>query len=389
MPIRTDKTSFSKGILFVSAILFWFAQYAYTPYVNPQLMTMGVTATLMGFIGGAYGLTQFILRIPVGIFADKWQNKFFICAGCFFAGVAALCMFLFHSPAGFLAGRALGGVSASAWVPFTILYSSYSKPEHTTRSITIINMGNQIGRLIAFFLAGQVAANFGPQSAFLLSAVGGFVGFAISLFIRENRNTDEKKSLSFGELLAVGKERTLLITGILCVFVQIIAFATFSTFTVNHAVLLGATPMQLANLFVALLIPGIILSYLLSRFILQRVDAKHLIVIGFFLTMLYCLFIPFTGTMLQLYIVQMIGGIGNMLTFSLLMGVSMQNISSEKRGAAMGFFQSIYGIGMMMGPPIMGVIATYLGLNIGFFTMAAIAAASTLAAVFFLRKKAP
>jgi len=388
MPIRTDKSSFSKSILFVTSILFWFAQYAYTPYVNPQLITMGVTATVMGFIGGAYGFTQFLLRIPVGISADKWQNKFFICAGCFFAGLAALCMFVFHTPAGFLAGRALGGVSASAWVPFTVLYSSYHKPEHATKSITIINMGNQVGRLIAFFMAGQFAASFGPQSTFLLSAIGGFIGFAMSLFINENKAGTEKKVISFRELIAVGKERTLLVTGILCVFVQLIAFATFSTFTANHAVYLGASPVQLANLFVALLAPGIISNFLLGKFILQRVDAKHLIVVGFFLTVLYCLFVPFTETITQLYIVQMVGGVGNTLTFSLLMGVSVQNVSTEKRGAAMGFFQSIYGIGMMIGPPIMGLIATYGGLNAGFFTMAGIAAISTFAAALLLRKRA-
>jgi len=381
-----DRAGLSRGILFVVTIAFWFAQYAYTPFVNPQLIAFGVTASFMGFVGGSYGFTQFVLRIPVGITADKWQKKFFICVGSLCAGLAALCMLLFHNPIGFLAGRALGGVAASSWVPCTVLYTSYHKPEHATRSIAMINLASQAGRMVSFLAAGMAAASFGPQSAFLLSAIGGFLAFGLSLFIREDKSSTSRKPVTFRELLAVGGERNLLITSTLAVLVQVIAFATYSTFTANHAVLIGATNAQLGYMQVMLFLPSIILSFCLSKYILQHIDAKYLVVAGFLVTALYCAIVPFTSTIPQLYLVQMLGGIGNTLTFSLLMGLCVQNVATEKRGAAMGFFQAIYGIGMTIGPLVMGVLTDHVSLRFGFLFMSGIAAISTLAAAIFLRR---
>ncbi len=42
------KTSYSANILFVVTLLFWFAQYGYTSYVNPELQRMGASAVFMG-----------------------------------------------------------------------------------------------------------------------------------------------------------------------------------------------------------------------------------------------------------------------------------------------------------------------------------------------------
>ena len=264
-----NKANLSRDILFGVTVIFWFALYAYTPFVNPQLIVMGATASVMGFIGGAYGFTQFFLRIPVGVISDKWQKKFFICTGCFFAGLAGLIMFLFHNPTGFLIGRALGGVSAASWVPFTVLYASYYRAEDSTRSITIINIANQLGRLLSFLVAAWIASWFGTQSAFLLSAVVGFLGLGLSLLIKEEKAVEEKKPATVRELIAVGGDRNVLITSILAVLVQIVAFATYTTFTANHAVYIGATLAQLGYVQMALLLPGIVMSLFLSKYILR------------------------------------------------------------------------------------------------------------------------
>ena len=38
----------------------------------------------------------------------------------------------------------------------------------------------------------------------------------------------------------------------------------------------------------------------------------------------------------------------------------------NKRSTAMGFFQAIYGLGMFLGPLVMGVIGDFISLNQGF-----------------------
>lgn len=381
-----NKANLSRHILFATSTIFWFAQYAHAPFINPQLIAMGAAASLMGIIGGAYGFTQFVLRIPVGIISDKWQKKLFVCAGCLCACLAGLTMFLFHSPTGFLLGRALGGVAASSWVPMSVLYVSYFNAEQAARSITVINMANQIGRLLAFVLGAMVAAIITPQSAFLVSAIGGFAGFSLSLFVTEPKQATPQAHATLRDFITVAKERNLLICSALAVLVQFITFATSVTFTPNHAVFIGASPVQLGGIQVALLAPSIVLSFLLSKFILRRMDAKPLVVIGFFLTALYCALLPFTTTMAQLYLVQALGGLGSTLTFSLLMGLCVERVLPEKRGAAMGFFQSAYGIGMTAGPLIMGLLIQTRSLRFGFHVMAGIAVCVMFTAALCLRK---
>ena len=381
------KAGVSRGILFTVTVTFWVAQYMYTPFVNPELLTMGVSASVMGFVAGAYGFMQFVLRVPIGIGADRWQKKIFISAGALFSGLAALCMLIFYNPIGFLVGRGLAGAASSVWVPYTVLYASYYKPEHSTRAITMIALANQTGRIIAYLIAGTVAASFGPRFAFVLSAVGGFLAFAMSLFVREDKPlSDRKKRSEIQELISVAKDRNLQITAILATFTQVIAFATYITFSANHAVYIGATPAQLGYMYAALLVPSIVLNFCLSKFILARVDAKWLVVAGFFLTAIYCVALPSTSTMSQLYPTQALAGAGNTLTLSLLMGLCVENIPVEKRGAAMGFFQSIYGIGMMSGPLAMGFLTDRLSLRAGFFFMSGIACTAMLSAIIFLRK---
>jgi len=382
-----DKARFSAGILFVVTMLFWFSQYAYTSYVNPELERMGVAASFMGFVSGAYGFTQLVLRIPVGITADKWQKKFFICAGCLCAGLASLCMLVFYNPAAFLAGRALGGVAASAWVPYTVLYSSYFKPEHAIKSITMLNAANQIGRMLSFLMAGIFVAHFGPKFAFLLSAIVGFLGFGLGLFVYEDKSARKRTPLSFRQLIAVAGDRNLLVTTILAVFVQIIAFATYFSFTANHAYSIGATPAQLSYMNVVLFIPSIILSFLLSKYILHRIPPGRLIFIGFALAAFYCGVLPFVSTIPALYAMQAVAGGANTLTLSILMGLCVRDIPPENRGAAMGFFQAIYGFGMTIGPIIMGFMTDLHSLRAGFFFMAAVAFSSAIATIILIREK--
>ena len=377
---------FSRSMLFIVTIAFWFSLYAYTPYVNPQLITMGVTASFMGFVGGAYGFIQVLLRVPVGVYTDRWRKKIFISAGCLCVALSPLCMLLFHTPIGFLLGRTLGGAAASSWVSVTVLYTSYYEPEQATRSIATINLATQLGRMFSFLMAGTFAAKFGPPSAFVLSVIGGFLALGSSFFVHEDKSPSGKKHLTIRELAAVGSERNLLIVSALAIGLQMMGFATYFTFTANHAVAIGTSTALLGYLPVALFLPAIILGYLLSRYILLKIDAKPLVVLGFSLLALYCLLVPFTTQVWQLFLVQVLGGSGNTLTFSLLMGLSVLKVPTEKRGAAMGVYQAIYSTGMMLGPLFMGLLTDAFSLRIGFFFMAGVGILATVFSKLLLQK---
>ena len=67
-----------------------------------------------------------------------------------------------------------------------------------------------------------------------------------------------------------------------------------------------------------------------------------------------------TATAVQIFLVQAFFGCGMGLIVPMTMADAIANIPDSRRSAAMGFYQSIYGVGMFLGPMIAGgVVEAY------------------------------
>lgn len=64
-----------KTLFSVVTILFFFSLYAYIPQLSSYARELGASYKLIGLIGGAYGFTQTILRVPIGIISDKLRMR--------------------------------------------------------------------------------------------------------------------------------------------------------------------------------------------------------------------------------------------------------------------------------------------------------------------------
>ncbi|UUZ86806.1 MFS transporter [Paenibacillus sp. P26] len=85
---------------------------------------------------------------------------------------------------------------------------------------------------------------------------------------------------------------------------------------------------------------------------------KNVVVIGFVLSGVFTLVIPFTTHLWVLMLTQAIAGFGRGFASPVLMSLSIKHMDNDKRATAMGFYQAIYGLGMFMGPLVMGRPAT-------------------------------
>lgn len=86
----------------------------------------------------------------------------------------------------------------------------------------------------------------------------------------------------------------------------------------------------------------------------------------------YCFILPFVPNMFWFYVMQVVGGIGYGFCLSIVMGLGIQHIASEKRSTAMGLFQSIYSIGMTIGPMITGVFKQQFNMTVAFLSVGVI-----------------
>jgi MFS family permease len=75
----------------------------------------------------------------------------------------------------------------------------------------------------------------------------------------------------------------------------------------------------------------------------------------------YCLIVPNTGSMALIYAMQMIGGLGQSVVMTLTMSLAVGGFPLSKRSSAMGAYQSVYSLGMTLGPVIMGGLLDIFG----------------------------
>lgn len=374
----------SARLMFLTTGVFWFSQYAITPFLNAELKRMGANAAFMGLMAGLYGLSQMLLRIPLGMAADRMgRQKPFIILGCGLLTLAGFGFLLWYTPGSFLLLRALMGIASSAWVSFTVLYGSYYPSNEAPRRISQLNVANQSGRLLCYAAGAWAVAAWGVRAAFWLCALSAALSFIMSLMVHETAKPGQRTTL--GSLREVARDPYMQRTALLGILTQIVAFSTYISFAVNLAIRLGAQEAELSVLNIALMVPTVLASILMSGWMLRKIPVRFILMIGFLSAALYCLLAPLAGSMLQLYLCQVLGGIASACTFGTLLGQCVRDIPPERRAAGMGLFQAVYGIGMTLGPVMMGIMIDWMGLNISYFVIGAVALFSAWLSVRLMR----
>lgn len=356
-----------KPLLLSMTSLFWFAMYTYPSFLTPYLTELGASLTLSGLIVGSYGLTQMLVRLPLGILSDRLRNKrFFIRIGMVFSFISALGLYLFQNVYLILVFRAMTGLAAATWVHISTLYLAYHQPEKASKATGQLNFISNIGSVSAMLIGGFLAQAFGWKFAFLAAVAGAGAGFLMSLSLTEDKIPPADHSFSLRASLAVGKDRLLFWTSILALLSQLSTFATMQGFVPQYASLLGADRSQLGLLSAFSVLPRAIASLLGGSLLARYFRLRSLIAIGFVMTAAVTCALPLIHTLPLLFLSQIIAGTGVGLQFTLVMSICTQTIPLERKSTAMGFFQAVYGIGMIIGPVLVGILADIFSLGTGF-----------------------
>lgn len=351
-------------------LLYWTSLYTYVPILSPYLLDdLQVGAVMAGIILGSYGLMQILFRLPLGIASDRLRKRRpFIALGMLTGGLSCLLFAMGDQPGWALAGRAVSGLSASAWVAFTVLYAAYYTPRQVTRAMSTISFLIVIGQLIGMGLSGWLAEDFGVDATFYAGAAAGLAGLALTFFIKEPAGGVDRTPIRLADISAVVKNATLLRAAILSILAHSILFITMFGFTPSYATsALSATNLELSLLSVAFMAPHAMAQLLSGRAIAPRIGSWTTIAIGFAVSGLCTLAIPFTGSLPALYATQALNGLAQGLHLPLLLSLSIGGVAPEKQATAMGFYQAVYSVGMFGGPFAAGWINEWGGLNAGFW----------------------
>ncbi|MDF2988448.1 MAG: major facilitator superfamily 1 [Eubacterium sp.] len=373
-------------VLYLVTSLFWFSSYIYSPILPTYIKSLGASYLMVGLILGCYGVGQLVLRVPIGIISDRLRKRrIFINMGLLSLVISSLGLYLFREPVLILIFRSLSGVASAFWVIFTVLYSSYFDESQATKAVGILNAFCNGGILLGLLSGGFIVRSLGVTATFFVSLVVATIGFVISFSISEKQI--DRKPAEVKELLMVvrdGNFQTVAIIGVIC---QFVSFATVYGFTPVVAKNLGASDFQIAMLTALSTVPAVIGSALSGSYFAGKFGEKKTMIYGLVIAALACCAIPYSHNMAVLSISQFLGGFGTGTVFPLLMGLSIKNVSSDKRATAMGIFQAIYGLGMFMGPTVVGALTDGVGIKWGFITIGAVALSGILVSMFYKQEK--
>src|SRR5690625_2232639 len=360
-------SSLNDHIVFLAAIFcFWFSTYIYIPTFGIYMERTGLSYTAIGIILGSYGISQVLLRLPLGILSNSLEKlkKWLLFIGMFLAFLSGIILVYFDSFVFILVARLLAGITASMWVIATILYADYFKKSRASQAMSILQLMTVATQFLSMILCGLLIKYFGWNLPFWLGAVSAFLGCILVLKIKVVKLDQVLSTDSF--VLTLKKTFTLkrlkMVT-FLSLIAHAILFITIFGFSPIYAVHIGIKESANIWLMCAFFVPHMVASLYLSFF---KVDSKYnyrIMMYSFSVVAVFLFLIPFSNSLLTLSVLHMVIGLMLGFIFPILLGEVVILSPSELKLASMGFYQSFYAIGIFIGPMIAGRIAEKMGLN--------------------------
>ncbi len=174
------RSSILLALLFSSRML---GLFLLTPIfvVAAQSIPGGNNATKVGIALGAYGLTQAVMQIPLGMASDRFGRRPVIIAGMLLFIIGGVVSALASSVDGIIVGRVLQGLGAisaaiTAWV------ADATRPEVRARAMAMVGSAIGLSFAVSLVLSPVLVGQFGLSGLFWAISLLGFVCLLIAAF---------------------------------------------------------------------------------------------------------------------------------------------------------------------------------------------------------------
>jgi len=317
-----------------------------------------------GLLFASFSLCQFISTPIIGRLSDKYGRRPLLLASII--GTALSFFTMAYAPNAFFlfVARALDGLTAgNIPVAFAVI-SDTTKPEDRSRAYGIIgsafSFGFIFGPAIAAFTVG-----FGQAVPFLIAGIVTVVAAVLTaLYLPEtNKHMGEVRQ---GKLFDIPKMAKTLFDPnvgptffITLLFYMAFACAMIYGFQPFTLKILGLTQQQNAMLFTVFGVVGLISQMFIVWRLTKRLGLKKAFSTGILFTS-SAMFLMFLSRSLPIFVIAcVLLAVFNSTVQTLLPTILSQETDPKSQGSIMGLNASYQSIGMIIGPILGGVIATY------------------------------
>ena len=275
------------------------------------------------------------------------------------------------NPWALFAARTLTGVAAAGWVALSVLFASYYPAGKTSRSMAIIMSVNALSLVTATFVGGILADRFGNLSTFYGAAGMGFAGASLLLIAPEPRPgpqmTISARRYSFNSLLSVIRSPLLLRISAVAMTLQFVTFGVNFGFLPIHAENLGASKSEIGYITTAGLLAAVV-GTIASGWFSKRWGPTTAVTVAGIATVISLVLMTLVTDLIALGGLQAFNGFGRGMMNTILISTALASAPPALRATAMGSYQALYAIGMLLGPAVSGPIAGAFGIEMVFWT---------------------
>ncbi len=349
------------GLYALAVFFFWGSQYIYLPILPTYLQSKITDLSLVGFVLSMYGLWQALARIPLGIAADwlGW-HKPLIVAGLALGGLGAWMLGTSNDFLGLTLGRAVTGISTGTWVVVVVAFSALFPPQDAVRASSLLMLANSLGRIVATISTGPLDDWGGAAMPFFVATGLALFAALLILPIGETRRASHAPSAS--SIVALLRRRDVMLPTILSTLSQYVLWSTSFGFIAVLAKQFGATSVG-QGMIVTLHIVLATLGNLVALSLSQRLGAPRILGISFVLLFIGTLIAGLAPTLPILFLAPVFIGLSLGISYPVTMGMSIEQVNETERAIAMSLHQTIYAVGMFVGPACSGLVASYIGLQ--------------------------
>ena len=326
---------------------------------------------MVGVVLAAYAIPQVLFRIPVGIWSDRLgKRKALVAAGIIFTSLGAFGLAMSSAPGLLFFSRMVTGIGAAMWVVFPVYFVAYYRPEDSDKAIGLINFVRSFALIAATAGSGFIAEEFGLRQPFFVAALLGIFAFVALLFTRE-APLSRSQAASWRDIASVATGPVLLLVSAMAVLLHYAVFTGVFGFIPVYAAEIGASKGEL-GIITMINLSFSALGSLAAVWICGKLGYRLTIVFSALLTGIGLLVVPFIDAVPVLMVVQSGFGLATGVLMTLMMTLSIRGVRPEFQATAMGVFQAVYAVGMMLGPLTSGFLGSALGLSAVFFLAAAL-----------------
>jgi len=351
----------------------------YTYFVPIFAQLFGASFLDLGYIGTAYAVTYAVGPVLVGRLVDR-VNRVRLYGFAIMINVGTTVALAFSkSVSEIIVVRALAGVGLAFFWPITeALTLELAHKEGRVRELGLFSVSFGTAFLIGPTLGGIEIQDLGFFDLFVISSALMICALveAIALLSPEHR-TNRARTKHIDEPPHVMLRLLPWYLMIACYgIVSSIVAAIFP----GYANSIGMSAVSIGVLFTAFGIARVLVYSTAERY--SHFGERRALVLAGLLIVLGSAIILLLPTFTGFLIAMMIVGACFAVIYPLSIGLVSRHFSDAQTGFAVGSYESVYGIGSMIGPVVAGTLASFAGARLSFLSVSFFAIVMVLFSAF-------